>query len=261
MKTLRQLFESSFLSWFFLPPTTILESFPYTPTSIATATTTTTTLSPCVLRLFSWRHINNHEWAMPPRGEVPHHLDAVPVYTSQEFPTYSWRHYILEAQRLLFPIAFSVSSPFFRCLSPCFSVWVLFSVWTFTFQCLCPFTMCKAAHIVPSSLSKNIVQCNNDPVLWRHLPEPKCCTLTEYCLDWLYNWLQIVLQGFRQLFVSDLGPDFRSSLATVLQSQWSWTTTCFPWIKPGVWNSFCWQLIKPSKSIAGWTNSPFSARP
>ena len=170
------------------------------------------------------------------------------------------RHYFLETQRLLFlplsecPVHFSVSLFIFQCLS-------LYFIVDFHFLCLSPFTMSKAAHIVHSSLSKNIAQWNNGPVLWRHLPEWNCCTLTEYFLDWFYNWLQIVLQGFRQLFVSDLGPDFRSSLATVLQSQWSWTTTCFPWIKPGVWNSFCWQLIKPSKSIAGWTNSPFSARP
>ena len=139
------------------------------------------------------------------------------------------RHYFLETQRLLFlplsecPVHFSVSLFIFQCLS-------LYFIVDFHFLCLSPFTMSKAAHIVHSSLSKNIVEWNNDPVLWRHW----------ILLDWFYNWLQIVLRVDGNCLLATSAQIFWSSLATVLQSQWGCTTTCFPWISTGVSPSICW---------------------
>ena len=149
------------------------------------------------------------------------------------------RHYFLETQRLLFlplsecPVHFSVSLFIFQCLS-------LYFIVDFHFLCLSPFTMSKAAHIVHSSLSKNIVQWNNDPVLWRHLPETEVLHSYWILLDWFYNWLQIVLRVDGNCLLATSAQIFWSSLATVLQSQWGCTTTSFPWILTGVSPSICW---------------------
>ena len=133
-ETLRLLFDSPFLSSFFLPSPTILESFVIHLLLSLRLQQHTITLSPvrCVLFLT----ILKQPWmSCVPTWKF---LIILMLYRStqaQKSRPVPWRRYILEAQRLLFLIAFSVSSPFFsvsqsffQCLSSFLSVDFHFSV-------------------------------------------------------------------------------------------------------------------------------------